>query len=119
ESHEHPAACDRELQPGTLPLAHGVRRKGNPEQRERRIAKLPRAVRGEGGERDDAQGDHCRVDQMRRATIKTVASQTPARCSKIAKALALTVTARSSTPNPATPAGPGLAAHTARGNRDP
>src|SRR5216117_1371963 len=118
ESDERSAAFDRELPHAELPRAHGVRRKGNPEQRERRIAKLPRAVRGDGGERDDAQGDHCRVDQMRSATIKTVASQTPARCSKIAKAPELTVTARSSTRNPATPAGTGSAAHTMRCNRD-
>src|SRR5207247_105845 len=118
ESDERSAAFYRELRHAELPRAHGVRRKGNPEHRERRIAKLPRAVRGEGGERDDAQGDHCRVDQMRSATIKTVASQTPARCSKIAKAPELTVTARSSTRNPATPAGTGSAAHTMRCNRD-
>src|SRR5207245_2971723 len=106
------APLDRQLGDGQLPRADDVRGDRHPEERDRRVAKLPRAVGREGRERHEAERDHGRADQTRSATMRTVASHTPARCSKSAKPAELSVTARSRTPKAAIPAGTGSAAQT-------
>src|SRR5207245_1480699 len=109
---EGTASLEGDLRRRELPHAEDVRREGDAEQRDRRVAELSRAVRRERRERDDPERDHGRADQMRSATMRTVASQMPACRSKSAKPREVTVTARSSERNAPMPAGTGSAAQT-------